>query len=234
MKPTRFLFLSLFIFISVKGNSQTAPPPPDTVEVSGGIFEKVDIEAQYPGGTDEWIKFLQKNLNANTPVDNGAPAGRYTVFVQFVVDKEGNTSDVKALTKLGYGMETEVMNLIKRSGQWRPAFQNGRPVRAYRKQPVTFMVEDESFEVTTRVPYTLFSNENNEVEVDAGKVKGDELTATISEGTISKSGDSKFIIRVKKPGRVIMSIFGKKGKKIGDMSFEVVEPNAKNTPATKI
>ena len=38
----------------------------------------------------------RKNLNASAPVDGGAPEGTYTVVIQFVVDKEGNISDVKA------------------------------------------------------------------------------------------------------------------------------------------
>ena len=62
------------------------------------------------------------------PVDNGAPEGTYTVYVQFVVDKEGNISDVKALTNHGYGMEEEAVRVIKKGPNWTPAIQNGRPV----------------------------------------------------------------------------------------------------------
>ena len=41
------------------------------------------------GGEMAWRKFLEKKLNPNVPVDNGAPAGIYKVYVQFVVNKEG-------------------------------------------------------------------------------------------------------------------------------------------------
>ena len=75
--------------------------------------------------------------------ENGAPAGTYTVVVQFVVDKEGNMSDVKALTSHGYGMEDEAVRVIKKGPQWKPAIQNGRNVKAYRRQPITFQIEEQ-------------------------------------------------------------------------------------------
>lgn len=104
------------------------------------VFEKVEIEAAFEG---DWRKFLERNLNPSTPVDNGAPEGTYTVIVQFIVDRQGNMSDVKALTNHGYGMEQEAVRVIKRAPKWRPAIQNGRQVNAYRKQPITFVVTSE-------------------------------------------------------------------------------------------
>jgi protein TonB len=107
------------------------------------IFEKVEIEAAFPGGDAAWRRFLEKNLQNFNPADNGAPAGSYTVYVQFVVDKEGNISDVRALTNKGYGMEEEAVKVIKKGPKWTPAIQNGRNVKAYRKQPITFQVQEE-------------------------------------------------------------------------------------------
>jgi TonB family protein len=107
------------------------------------IFQKVEFEANFPGGNAGWRKYLERSLNAAVPVENGAPAGTYTVVVQFVVDRAGEISDVRSLTRHGYGMEAEVMRVIQKGPQWEPAMQNGRPVKAYRKQPVTFSVIEE-------------------------------------------------------------------------------------------
>jgi len=104
------------------------------------VFTKVEIEARFAG---DWSRFLQRTLNAETPVNNGAPAGQYTVIVQFIVDKQGAISDVKALTNHGYGMEEEAIRAIKKAQKWEPAVQNGRQVNAYRKQPITFVVSEE-------------------------------------------------------------------------------------------
>ncbi len=107
------------------------------------IFDKVEIEAAYPGGDNAWRSFLVQNLNAVVPANNRAPAGKYTVVIQFVVDKTGKITDIKALTNHGYGMEAEVIRLLRKAPKWSPAIQDGRTVKAYRKQPVTFQVEEE-------------------------------------------------------------------------------------------
>ena len=119
-----------------KGSEVVAPTPAPVEEDK--IFTKVEQEAEFPGGG--WGKYLQKNLNANTPADNGAAAGNYTVIIRFVVAKDGSISDVTAETKLGFGMEEEAIKIIKRGPKWTPAQQNGNVVKAYRRQPITFQV----------------------------------------------------------------------------------------------
>ena len=107
------------------------------------LFTREEREASFPGGQQGWIRFLQKNLNANVPVDNGAPGGIFQVIVKFMVAPDGSISDVKAETKHGYGMEEEVIKIIKMGPAWIPAVQYGRKVNAYRRQPVTFVVEEQ-------------------------------------------------------------------------------------------
>ncbi len=104
------------------------------------IWTSVEVDAKFNGN---WEKFLIKNLNPNVPVDNSAPPGVYKVVVQFVVDLDGNISDIKALTNNGYGMEQEAIRVLKRATKWEPAFQNGTHVKAYRSQPITFQVTEE-------------------------------------------------------------------------------------------
>ncbi len=103
----------------------------------GGIFRKVEVEAKFDG---DWAKFLIRNLRGDIPVSNGAPAGRHTVIIQFVVDVDGTISNIKPLTNIGFGMEEEAIRVIKKSKKWEPAFQNSQHVKAYRKQYITFEV----------------------------------------------------------------------------------------------
>lgn len=100
----------------------------------------VEKEAYFPGKDAGWRNFLEKNLNPEIPVKNRAPEGTYMVIVQFVVDKDGHITDIKPLSKFGFGMEEEVVRLLKKSPRWIPAIQFGRNVKAYRKQPITFVV----------------------------------------------------------------------------------------------
>lgn len=91
----------------------------------------------------DWRRFLEKNLNANTPVDHGSPEGLYTVYVRFTVDAEGNLTDFIPLTDNGFGMEEEVLRILKMSPKWTPVYRYGRYVKNYVKQPVSFMISSE-------------------------------------------------------------------------------------------
>lgn len=134
MKKIFALFLS-FLIVSFVANAQQ-----DTDSIT---FDKVEVEASFPGGQAGWSKYLSENLRADIPVKKKAKAGTYRVVVRFIVAKDGSISDVQADTKHGHGMEKEVIRVIKNGPKWIPAIQNGRPVNAYRRQPVTFVVTEE-------------------------------------------------------------------------------------------
>lgn len=107
------------------------------------FYTRQEKEADFTGGTNAWRMYLQKNLDAMIPVNNKAPKGAYQVIVRFIVAKDGSISNVLAETNHGYGMEKEVIRIIKKAPAWEPAVQYGRKVNAYRRQPVTFVVEEQ-------------------------------------------------------------------------------------------
>lgn len=141
--------LSFCFFLTSFAASDTIPTVPlsslrqrDTIpEKDTTTFKRVEKEAFFKGGQEAWVKFLTKNVDPDVPIRQNAPAGNYTVIIQFIVNKDG-TLDVEALTNFGYGMEDEVIRVIKKSPQWTPAEQDGKKVRAYRKQPITFNVPE--------------------------------------------------------------------------------------------
>ncbi len=106
------------------------------------IFESVQVEAAFPGGKAAWVKFLEKNLNNQLPADNGAPEGKYTVFVSFVVDKHGAISNIAIENDPHYGTAEEAIRVIKKGPLWTPAIQNGRFVNYRVRQAITFVVND--------------------------------------------------------------------------------------------
>ncbi len=107
------------------------------------VFTVVQIPAEFPGGTTAWSRYLERNLNRDIPVENGAPPGRYTVVVAFTVSKTGAISDVTAENDPGYGTKAEAMRVITKGPSWKPAVQNGRNVIYRHKQAVTFVVAEE-------------------------------------------------------------------------------------------
>ena len=106
------------------------------------IFNKVEIESSFPGGMAAWSRFLNKNLHAP---DEAASSGisEATIVVQFIVDKEGNVTDVQAISGPDQGgLKEEAVRVIRKSGKWTPAIQNGRQVKSYKRQPIIFRFEE--------------------------------------------------------------------------------------------
>lgn len=148
MKSLALIFFLFVAATSVRAQQAPAPVAADTTidnETDSTDVDKeftaVDIEAKFPGGTNAWRLFLQKNLHTDVPVKNKAPKGRYTVLIQFLVDKQGNVSDLKILEDPGYGCADEVLRIFKKSPAWVPAVQHGRNVIFHQKQAITFLVE---------------------------------------------------------------------------------------------
>jgi protein TonB len=107
------------------------------------VFTVVQIPAEFPGGLPAWTKYLERNLNRDLPVNNGAPPGKYTVVVSFIVDKNGGISEVQSENDPGYGTKDEAVRVIKKGPSWKPAVQNGRNVIYRHKQSITFVVSEE-------------------------------------------------------------------------------------------
>jgi len=108
-----------------------------------GEFFIVQVEATYPGGPGSWKKYLERSLRSQTAVENGAPAGLYSVVVSFLVAKDGSTSEVKVVSAPDpdFGTAAEAVRVIERSGKWNPAIQNGHAVVYREKQRISFKVE---------------------------------------------------------------------------------------------
>ena len=127
--------------VEVKGTGVVEAPKQE--EDYDKVFTVVQIPAEFPGGLPAWTKYLERNLNRDLPVENGAPPGKYTVIVSFIVDKNGGISEVKAENDPGFGTKDEAVRVIKRGPNWKPAVQNGRQVIYRHKQSITFMVSEE-------------------------------------------------------------------------------------------
>jgi antitoxin component YwqK of YwqJK toxin-antitoxin module len=104
------------------------------------VFSREEIDASFPGGDSAWSKFLLKMLtdNINDLTSDGASG---TCRVRFIIDKEGNLQDVKALTMIGSSLAEIAIRTIKKGPKWIPASQYGRPVNAYRELPITFTIQ---------------------------------------------------------------------------------------------
>ncbi|MEO6721464.1 MAG: N-acetylmuramoyl-L-alanine amidase [Ferruginibacter sp.] len=128
-------------FQGIQGNGLTAAPGNN--QGDDKIFTKVENEPQFPGGDTAWRNYLQKHINAAMPIDEGWKAGVYKITVEFIVDKKGNISNIKTDDFPGTKTAQQCIDLIAKGPKWIPAKQNDVVVNAYRKQPITFVIEEQ-------------------------------------------------------------------------------------------
>jgi protein TonB len=122
------------------------------VEDEDRVFQKVEIDAEFPGGTGAWTKYVSREIERNSDeiMEDGKSG---TVVVLFIVDKEGAVSEVRALpcgeagvpncVGPGSKLAEVAVAAIKKGPKWKPAIQNGKSVKAYRRQPVTYRIEEQ-------------------------------------------------------------------------------------------
>ncbi len=96
-------------------------------------------ESDYPSGLAGWQRYLQKNLRYPERAMNGNIQGQ--VVVRFIVDKTGNVTDPYISASVEYSLDEEALRIIKGSGKWKPAFQNGHNVKSYKMQPINFRLQ---------------------------------------------------------------------------------------------
>ncbi len=116
------------------------------------IYENVDTEAEFPGGKENWTRYITREFERNID-ELQEDGGSGTVVINFVVDKEGNVSEVHALNcddaKVGNCLSpnsklAEIsINAIKKGPNWVPAQLNGLVVKSLRRKPVTFILSNE-------------------------------------------------------------------------------------------
>jgi protein TonB len=93
-------------------------------------------EATFKGGDKGWIKYLQSNIKYPERAEKMGKTGTVKIF--FMVDTDGTLKNIRLYQSVEYSLDEEGIRLLRKSPKWEPAFQNGKNVKAYRIQPVTF------------------------------------------------------------------------------------------------
>ena len=95
---------------------------------------------QFPGGEEALAKYLEQNLNQKLPSDRGAPEGKYTVILSFLIEEDGTVSNIEGRTNPGYGTVEEAIRVIKNGPNWIPAERDGKKGRYLKRMSIEFLV----------------------------------------------------------------------------------------------
>jgi protein TonB len=93
--------------------------------------QEIDKKPEYPGGLYAFYIAIGRDLPV--PKIEG-PLNR--LYVNFVIDIDGNVTDIKILGNVKDGSEKRLIKAIKKCPKWTPAERNGLKVRYELQFPV--------------------------------------------------------------------------------------------------
>ena len=116
----KLFLIMLLAFVSVNAYSQSD-------DADNDVYSMVDQSAKFQDGYNSIIKFVQENIKFPAEAKENDVHGRLMLSV--VVEKDGSLSDITVKKGLGYGLDEEIVRIIKMMPKWQPAQHNGKNVR---------------------------------------------------------------------------------------------------------
>lgn len=103
------------------------------------IFVVVEEQPSFPGGESARMKYLRNNIEYPQLARESGIEG--TVYVTFVVEKDGAISDVRILRGIGGGCDKEAIRVVTEMPKWKPGKQRGKSVRVQFNMPIRFTLQ---------------------------------------------------------------------------------------------
>ncbi len=102
------------------------------------IFSVVEESPGYPGGDEARMKYLKENLKYPQLARESGIDG--TVYIEFVVERDGSISKPIIKRDIGGGCGDEALRVVKSMPKWSPGKQRGKPVRTQFVLPIKFIL----------------------------------------------------------------------------------------------
>ena len=123
--------------IVVKTNTGTVVISNGVVKTyNGPTYTIADIMPVFPGGKEALNKFIKNNLQYPTEAKANKICGK--VYVKFIIEKDGQITNVKIVKSIDKSLDEEAVRLIKSFPDWKPGFLEGRIVRMNYMLPINF------------------------------------------------------------------------------------------------
>lgn len=95
-----------------------------------------EVPPQFKGGTQGFGRYLRNNINYPVYAREKNIQGK--VILSFVVEKNGELTEVKVNKSVDPGIDAEAVRVLKQSPKWLPGTMFGKPVRVRYSVPIDF------------------------------------------------------------------------------------------------
>lgn len=109
-------------------------------ESTDEIFSIVEEQAEPEGGIQAFYDYVARELSKKYPRQAQRMGIEGTVYIQFVIERDGSLTDVQAVKGIGGGCDEVAVEVVKNAPKWKPGKQRGRAVRSRRIIPIKFVL----------------------------------------------------------------------------------------------
>jgi periplasmic protein TonB len=121
--------------IETNSSSTVSIAEADSIEKTYTIVDKMP---EFPGGTVEMLKFIQKNMKIERNMNLENSTSSTKAFVQFIVEKDGNIRDPKIIKGGNPLTDNEALRIVKMMPKWIPGKLNNKVVAVRYVLPILF------------------------------------------------------------------------------------------------
>ena len=94
---------------------------------------------QFPGGEAARFKYMMENvIYPETAKEQGIQG---TVYVSFIVEKDGSITNTKVKRGVEKSLDKEALRVVSTMPKWSPGTQEGKSVRVQFNMPISFKLK---------------------------------------------------------------------------------------------
>lgn len=100
----------------------------------------VDVWPSFPGGDTARLKYMMENVNYPEKAKYAGVQG--TVWVEFIIGKDGSIEDAVVIRSVGAGLDEEALRVVNEMPKWSPGKQRGLPVKVRFRLPIKYSLRN--------------------------------------------------------------------------------------------
>ena len=148
-------FVCIYVLVGIllsitanNANAQTAPkiktiakPKISGTRVDNKVYNVAEVQEKpiFPDGEAALFKYLADNLKYPAMARENGIEG--TVYIEFVIDKDGSITEATVKRGIGGGCNEEALRLVNAMPKWIPGKKQGKPVKVKYTVPVKIKLQ---------------------------------------------------------------------------------------------